>query len=49
MNFVDKFLFKNTKIVQSMKICLVGAEIFHVDRETDGQIDMNNQTIAFCG
>jgi hypothetical protein len=40
---------KNTQILQFMKICLVGAEILHVDGEADGQTDMTKQTVAFRG
>jgi hypothetical protein len=31
-----------------MKICPVGAELFHVDGRTDTQTDMTNLIISFC-
>ena len=30
-----------------MKICSVGAELFHADRRTDGQADMTKLIVAF--
>ena len=30
-----------------MKIRLVGAELFHAERRTDGQTDMTKLTVAF--
>jgi len=35
LNFMNRFS-KNTQISNFMKICLVGAECFHLDRRTDG-------------
>ena len=40
---------KNTQILQSMKMCIVGAKILHVNGEADGQTDMTMQIVAFCG
>ena len=34
MNFLDR-LSKNTQIPNLMEICLVGADLFHVERRTD--------------
>jgi len=31
-----QFFEKNSQISNFMKICLVGAELFHMDRPTDG-------------
>jgi hypothetical protein len=38
-NFLDRYS-KNTKIANFMKICHMGAELFHVEGRTDGQTDM---------
>jgi len=31
-----------------MKICPVGTELFHVDRQTDGQTDLMKLIVALC-
>ena len=31
-----------------MKMCSVGAELFHTDGRTDGQTDMTKLIVAFC-
>ena len=38
---------KNSVISNFMKICLVGAELFHVDRQTDRHTDMTKLIVAF--
>jgi len=38
---------KNTQISNFMKILPMGAELFHVDRRTDGQTDMTKIIVAF--
>jgi hypothetical protein len=43
LNFLDKFLKKETQIPNFIKILLVGAELFHAD----GRIDMTKQIVAF--
>ena len=40
---------KNTQILQSMKMCIVGAKILHVNGEADGQTDKTMQIVAFWG
>jgi len=47
MNFLDK-VSKNTQVSNLMKICPVGAELFHVDRRTDGRTDRTKLLVAFC-
>ena len=42
LNFHNRFL-KNTQISDLMKICLMGAELFHADRRTD----MTKLMVAF--
>ena len=37
---------QNTQILQSIKIYILGAEIFHVDGEADGRTDMTKQIVA---
>jgi hypothetical protein len=32
-------IFKNIEIIVFMKICPVGADLFHADEQTDGQTD----------
>jgi hypothetical protein len=41
LNFLDRF----SKILESnfMKICPVGVELFHADRQTDRQTDMHEE------
>jgi hypothetical protein len=39
LNYLNRFS-KNTQIPNSMKICPVGAEVFHVDGQIDRQTDM---------
>jgi hypothetical protein len=41
MDFLNRFL-KNTQISNLMKICPVGAELFHADRRTDGHSKANS-------
>jgi hypothetical protein len=46
MNFLDR-LSKNTQISNFMKIHSAGAELLHVERQTDRQTDMMRLTVAF--
>ena len=46
LNFPDIFS-KNLQISNSMKICQVGAELFHADRRTDGRTDMTKLIVVF--
>jgi hypothetical protein len=39
---------KNTHISNFMKICPVGAELFHADRQTDGHNEANSRFSEFC-
>ena len=43
--FIDRFS-KNTQVSNSMKIRLVGAELFYVDEWKDRQKDMTKPTVA---
>jgi len=45
-NFLDRYS-KNTQIANFMKICHVGAELFHAEGRTDGQTCMTKLTVAF--
>jgi hypothetical protein len=38
---------KNTQISNFMKICPVGAELFHVELQTDKETDMMKPVVAF--
>ena len=38
---------KKSQISNVMKICPVGAKLFHADGRTDGKTDMTNQIFAF--
>ena len=42
LNFLDRFS-KNPQTLNLMKIRLVGAEFYHVDRRTNGWIDGNDE------
>jgi hypothetical protein len=46
LNFLYRFS-KNNQISKFLNICLVGAELFHEDRRTDGQPDMTKLVVAF--
>jgi hypothetical protein len=50
LNFVDRFL-KNPLVTNLMKIRILGAELFHTDRQmdeyTDRQTDLTKLTVAF--
>jgi hypothetical protein len=46
LGIFDRFS-KNTQILNSIKIRPVGAELFHADRQTNGQTDMTKITVAF--
>jgi len=37
---------KNTQTSNFMKICLVGAKLFHADRRTDGRMDRHDEPIV---
>jgi hypothetical protein len=43
-----RHIFKNAQISNFMKIRSLGAELFHVDRRTDGRKDMTKLIVAFC-
>jgi len=47
INFLDSF-HKNTQMTNIMKIRLVGAELFHADRRTDGHDEENSRFSQFC-
>jgi hypothetical protein len=40
LTLIDRFL-NNTKISNLMKICPVGAELFHADGQTEGRTSRN--------
>jgi hypothetical protein len=46
MKFIDRFL-KNNKISNLIKILPMGAELFHVEKLTEGQTDMTKLKVAF--
>jgi hypothetical protein len=47
-NFFDLLLKRKTRIVYSMKIHPVGAELFHADRWTDEYYRANSRFSQFC-
>jgi hypothetical protein len=47
LEFSGQILEKNTQRSYLMKIRLVGAELFHVDQETDRRTDVTKLIIAF--
>ena len=51
LNFLDRFS-KSTQISNFVKICLVGAELFHSDGRTDRQADRHGEAtsrfLQFC-
>jgi len=47
LNFIDRFLKKNTQDLYFLKILPVGVELFHVGGWTDGQTDMTKVIVAF--
>ena len=47
--YVYIFFCKILKCYSSWKICIVGAETFHVDGEAEENTDMMKQIVAFCG
>ena len=47
LNFLDRFS-KNTQILNFMKIRPVEAELFHVDRRTDGHDEAGSRFWKFC-
>ena len=46
LKFLDMFL-KNTQTPTFIKVCPVGAELFHAERQTDRQTDMTKLLVAF--
>ena len=46
LKFLDMFL-KNTQTPTFIKVCPVGAELFHAERRTDRQTDMTKLLVAF--
>ena len=40
-------ILENPQISYFLKICPVGAELFHADRRTDGRTDMTKLIVAF--
>ena len=46
LNFLDRFS-KNTQISNFAEILLVGTELFHADRQTDGRTDMSKLPTIF--
>ena len=42
INFLDRFS-ENTPISNFVKICLVGADLFHADGRTDRQMDRHDE------
>jgi hypothetical protein len=46
MNFLDRFSI-NPQILNFIKIPLVGADLFHADRQTDRQTDITKLLVAF--
>jgi hypothetical protein len=47
LNFLNTFA-KNTQISGFVKIRLVGAELFHADRQTDRHYGANGRLSQFC-
>ena len=45
--FLERVL-KNPQIPHFMKIRLVGAELFHADRQTDGNDEASSRFSKFC-
>jgi hypothetical protein len=41
-------ILKNTQISYFLKICPVGAELFHGDRRTNGQTDISKLIVTFA-
>ena len=41
-------IFEKTSNNDFVKICLVGAELFHADRQTDGHDKANSRFSQFC-
>ena len=46
LTFLNRFA-KNTQMSNIKEIRPVGAELFHVDEQTDGQADTTKLTVAF--
>ena len=46
MNFFDRFS-RNPQILNFIKIPLGGADLFHAERQTDGQRDITKLIVAF--
>jgi len=46
-NYLDSFS-KNSQILNSMQILLVGAELFHADRRTDVHDKADSRFSQFC-
>ena len=41
-------IFEKTQTSSFIKILAMGAELFHADKQTDGQTDMTKLIVAFC-